>query len=124
MARRVLKTRYFARWAREVRLTDGLLLDAVLEMEQGLIDADLGSGVVKKRIGVRGRGKRGGARIIVVTNRHDRWFFVYGFRKNQRANISGQELDALRELSRDLLSLSETQIDEQTESGAFSEVAD
>ena len=61
--RRVLKTRYFRRWAHAAGLTDEALLKAVREMEQGLIDADLGGGVIKKRIGVVGRGKRGGARV-------------------------------------------------------------
>ena len=119
--RRVLKTRYFQRWAREHRLVDEVLLDAVSEMEQGLVEADLGGGVVKKRIGVCGRGKRGGARVILATDRL-RWFFVYGFTKSERSNISRQELDALREIAGDLLALSESQIDDQTKSGAFTEI--
>ena len=45
---------------RKTELTDSALCDAVAEMAQGLIDADLGGGVVKKRIGLAGRGKRGG----------------------------------------------------------------
>ena len=119
--RRVLKTHYFQRWARDHRLVDEVLLHAVSEMEQGLVDADLGGGVVKKRIGVSGRGKRGGARVILVTDGR-RWFFVYGFTKSERSNISRQELDALRELAGDLLALSESQIDDQTKNGAFTEI--
>ncbi len=57
---------------------------AVSEMERGLVDADLGGGVVKKRVALPGRGKRGGARTLVATNRGDRWFFVYGFEKSVR----------------------------------------
>jgi hypothetical protein len=119
--RRVLKTRQFQRWARETRLTDEVLLNAVSEMEQGLLDADLGGGIVKKRVGLAGRGKRGSARVLLATDR-SRWFFVYGFRKNERSNISWRELDALRELAIDLLALSESQIDDQTKGGAFSEI--
>ena len=119
--RRVLKTRYFQRWAREHGLADEDLLDAVSEMEQGLVDADLGGGVVKKRMGISGRGKRGGARVILATDR-GRWFFVYGFTKRERSNISRQELDALHELASDLLALSERQIDDQTKSGVFTEI--
>ena len=44
------KTRYFSRWFRKAGLSDGSLCQAVDEMEKGLIDANLGGGVVKKRI--------------------------------------------------------------------------
>ena len=77
--RRIFKTRYFNRWSRKTELTDESLCKAVSEMERGLVDADLGGGVVKKRVALSGHGKRGGARTLVVTNRDDRWFFVYGF---------------------------------------------
>ena len=72
-------------------------------MEAGLIDADLGGQVFKKRVGLPGRGKRGGARTIVATNRGDRWYFIFGFGKNERANIDKHELRALQELASDLL---------------------
>ena len=65
-----------------------VLLAAVQEIEQGLIDGDLGGGVLKQRVGVSGRGKSGGARVVLATNRGDRWFFMFGFLKNQRANIA------------------------------------
>jgi len=79
--KRVFKTRHFSRWMRKTELTDKALCTAVAEMSQGLIDADLGGGVVKKRVGLAGRGKRGGARTLVATNRGSRWFFVFGFEK-------------------------------------------
>jgi hypothetical protein len=120
--RRILKTRFFHRWALRVGLSDTALRTAVQEIEQGLIDGDLGGGVLKKRVGVSGRGKSGGARVVLATNRGDRWFFMFGFLKNQRANISPRELDALRELAHDLLALNERQIDAQAKSGAFEEI--
>jgi hypothetical protein len=124
MRRRILKTRSFNRWALRADLSDTALLMAVQEIEQGLIDGDLGGGVLKKRVGVPGRGKSGGARVVLATNRGDRWFFVFGFLKSQRANISPRELEALRELARDLLDLNEKQIDAQTKSGALEEGID
>lgn len=75
--RRGFKTRHFTRWLRKTELTDESLCKAVCEMERGLVDADLGGGVVKKRVAPPGRGKRGGARTLLATNRGDRWFFVY-----------------------------------------------
>ncbi len=80
-----------------------MLCNAVAEMAQGLIDADLGGGVVKKRIGLAGRGKRGGARILVATNKEDRWFLVFGFEKNERANVADDELAALQDIAAQLL---------------------
>lgn len=70
--RRVFKTRHFARWMRKTDLNDTALCQAVLEMERGLIDVDLGGGVLKKRVALPGRGKRGSARTLVATNRGDR----------------------------------------------------
>lgn len=60
---------------RKTELSDHALCVAVIEMAQGLIDADLGGGVVKKRIGMAGRGKSGGARTLIATNRGNKWFF-------------------------------------------------
>jgi hypothetical protein len=45
---------------------------------------------VKKRVGLAGRGKRGGVRTLVATNKGKRWFFVFGFEKNERANVSDE----------------------------------
>ena len=59
--KRVFKTRYFARWMRKTELTNIALYEAVAEMVRGLVDADLGGGVVKKRVALPGRGKSGGA---------------------------------------------------------------
>ena len=77
--RRVFKTRHFSRWMRKTDLTERALCVAIDEMTQGLIDADLGGGVVKKRIGLAGRGKSGGVRTLIATNKGTRWFFVFGF---------------------------------------------
>lgn len=120
--RRIFKTRAFRRWALDVGLTDAALLATVDQIERGQACVDLGGGVLKKRIGVSGRGRSGGARILLVTNRRDRWFFVFGFLKSQRANIGRRELDALRALSRDLLTLNERQIDAQAKTGALEEI--
>ena len=120
--KRVFKTRHFIRWMRKTGLTDAALCKAVAEMEQGLIDADLGGGVMKKRVPLRGRGKSGGARTLVATNRGDRWFFVFGFEKNERANIAAGELEALQAIAADLLKLAAKELDAQVETGALQEI--
>lgn len=109
---------------RKTELTNRILCDAVAEMAQGLIDADLGGGVVKKRIGLAGRGKRGGARILVATNKGDRWFFVFGFEKNERANIADDELDALQDIAAQLLAQESLQLDEAVKDGSLQEICD
>ena len=109
--RQVFKTRQFSRWMRKTLLTDAALCKAVAEMEQGLVDADLGGGVVKKRVALPGRGKSGSARTLLATNKRDRWFFVFGFEKNEQSNISPKELAALQLYAADLLKLTAKQLD-------------
>jgi hypothetical protein len=62
-------------------------------------------------VGVGGQGKRGGARTLVATNKGDVWFFVFGFGKNERANISAEEKEALQDLAQDLLARTPQQLD-------------
>jgi hypothetical protein len=109
--KRVFKTRYFNRWMRKTALSDHALCLAVAEMASGLIDADLGGGVVKKRVALDGRGKSGGARTLIATNKGSRWFFVFGFEKNERANISDDELAALKETAEILLARTTSQLE-------------
>lgn len=97
------KTKAFAKWASSEGLGDEPLALAVAEMERGLIDARLGGQVVKKRVALPGRGKRGSTRTLVAFKQGDKAFFIYGFAKNERANVSGKELQALKLLAKELL---------------------
>lgn len=98
-------TRHFSRWLGKTELSVEALCRSVEEMERGLIDANLGGGIIKKRVTLPGRGKRGSARTLVATNSANRWFFVFGFEKNDRDNINAKELSALKALASDLLRL-------------------
>ncbi|MEH2362366.1 type II toxin-antitoxin system RelE/ParE family toxin [Nostoc sp.] len=100
----IYKTRWFDRWARKEGLNDLSLCAAVNEMTAGLYEADLGGGLFKKRIARSGQGKRGGFRTLIVTNKGDRWFFVFGFPKNERSNINKKEEKALKKLASVLFS--------------------
>jgi hypothetical protein len=121
---RVFRTRTFTRWMGKARLTDEDLSQAVVEMAQGLIDADLGGHVVKKRVALAGRGKRGGARTMVATNLADRWFFLYGFGKNERATINRDELKFFQEVAKDFLEFSHQQLQAAIAAGEMTEVGD
>jgi hypothetical protein len=87
-----------------------MLCDAVREMRHGLYEADLGGGLLKKRIARPGLGKSGGFRTIVATNSGDRWFFLYGFAKNERANIDDEEKAALKKYGKTLLNMPTTSL--------------
>jgi hypothetical protein len=119
---RVFKTRTFSRWSRKAGVSDAVLSDAVEEMAAGLIDADLGGQVFKKRIPLPGRGKRGGARVLVGTNLADRWFFLFGFGKNDRANVDAQELAALQKIAGTLLGLDSKKVEQSVQAGELLEV--
>lgn len=118
----IFRTRWFDRWARREGLAAFSLCAAVKEMTSGLFDADLGGGLFKKRIGRPGRGKSGGYRTLVVTNRGNRWVFVYGFPKNERSNIDKDEEEALKKLARHLLSLTTEDVTKATQAGELIEV--
>lgn len=119
---RAFKTRTFNRWLRKSGLSDLDLIGAVREMERGLIDADLGGHVVKKRVALPGHGKRGSTRTLVGTNYHDRWVFLFGFGKNERDNITANELAVLQEIAKDLLALDNKQLEIAIENGELLEM--
>lgn len=119
---RAFKTRSFARWADGDGLSDEALAAAVTEMNQGLVDAQLGGQVVKKRVALPGRGKRGGARTLLAFKQGERAFFVYGFAKNQRANISVKELKALKLLAKELLNYPAESLTKAIKAGKLIEI--
>ena len=119
---RIFKTRIFARFARKVALTDTALSNAIMHAERGLIDADLGGGVIKQRIARRGDGKSGGFRTIVLLRLKERAVFVYGFEKSARDNIQDDELQAFRRLARQMLSYDDTELAAAIKAGVLIEV--
>src|SRR3990167_5678284 len=100
---RIFKTRCFAKWAKKENLRDAALCKAVTEIEQGLVDVDLGGHVYKKRIAVKGKGKRGGVRSILAYQAGSEAFFIFGYTKNEKANISQEELAIAKAVARELL---------------------
>jgi hypothetical protein len=103
-------TKVFFRIARKADFSMGALLEAASSVASGRFDADLGGGVFKQRVARRGQGKSGGFRVIVLFRSGSRVFFVYGFAKNAKGNLSEDELTAFRKLADKYLSLSAAQI--------------
>jgi hypothetical protein len=118
----IYKTRWFERWARKEGLSASSLCAAVREMTAGLYEADLGGGLLKKRIARPGQGKSGGFRTLVATNKGSRWVFVFGFPKNERSNIDKDEEAALKKLATHLLSLTKQAVDKAEREGELIEV--
>ena len=116
------KTKAFGRWADGEGLDDDVLAIAVAEMEAGLIDAQLGGQVVKKRVALPGRGKSGGARTLVAFKQGEKAIFVYGFAKNERANVNDKELKALKLLAKELMNYPAEMLTKAVKAGELIEI--
>ena len=119
---RIFKTRAFVSAMKKVRVSDAALVAAVAELAKGLHDGDLGGGVFKKRVALGGQGKRGSMRTLVATRAGRHWFYVYGFKKNVRANVTDQEQAALKLLAKNLLALSEAELQIALQDGVIREI--
>ena len=93
----VFKNKAFIRFALKAGIGDAVLCEAIWDAMQGLIDADLGGGVIKQRIARPGQGKSGGFRTLIVFRSGGTAFFVHGFAKNEKDNIGKDELAALKD---------------------------
>lgn len=103
---RIFKTRSFYRWQRKTFISDKKLIKAIVETQNGLIDAELGGGLIKKRVAGLGFGKSSSYRTIIATNKNDRWYFIFGFSKNEQDNIDSKELEGLKKYAKFLLDIS------------------
>ncbi len=93
-----------------------------MEMRRGLVDANLGGGLVKKRVARSGGGKSGGYRTLLAADFRERWVFLYGFAKNERDNVEDDELRELKRLAQSYLALSEETIERLLDAGKLIEV--
>lgn len=108
---RIFKNAWFSRFARRENIKDAVLVDAVARADRGVIDADLGGGVIKQRIARPGQGKSGGYRSIILFRKGAQAFFVYGFAKSDRENIEDDELEKFKILATAWFALSDKQIE-------------
>jgi hypothetical protein len=119
---RVFKNGWFQRFARKQRLSDAALVQMVGQAEAGLIDADLGGGLIKQRVARSGGGKSGGYRTLIFFRSGDRAIFAFGFAKNDLANISAADLKLLKEAAGEALRWSDEDLDRLVEAGALMEI--
>jgi hypothetical protein len=121
---RIFITRWFARFAPRERITEGGLWEAIDRAERGLVDADLGGGIIKQRVARSGQGRSGGYRMIVAYRTGVRAVFLYGFAKRERENIDPDELLTLREIGSAWLGADAARIVQALNDEALYEVAD
>ena len=119
---RIFKNRWFEKFARKQGIADGDLLEAVDRAERGLVDADLGGGVLKQRIAREGGGKCGGYRTIILFRSGERAVFVFGFAKKERANLMAADLETYRRAAKIVLALADSHIDGEVAAGRLTEV--
>ncbi len=120
---RIFKNVWFRRFARREEIKDDVLREAVARAEKGLVDADLGGGVIKQRIARTGQGKSGGYRSIIFFRKGQRAFFVYGFAKNDRDNIDAKEMADLKRAAKEMFALSDEKIKQAIADDSLMEVA-
>ncbi len=115
----VYKNKPFARFASKANIADADLWKAAWLANQGMIDADLGGGVIKLRIARSGQGKSGGSRSIVLFKKDNRAVYVYGFEKKDISNIGLKDLDAFRKLAKAYLGYTGAEMAQRVEDGVL-----
>jgi hypothetical protein len=121
---RIFKTKWLARYARRERIADASLREAIDRADRGLVDADLGDGIIKQRVARSGQGRSGGYRMLVAYRAATRAVFLYAFAKNERDNIGPADLLAWREVGALLLAADERSIASAIEQKELQEVTD
>jgi len=121
---RIFKTKWFARYVRRERIADRELSEAVARAADGLVDADLGGGIIKQRIARAGQGRSGGYRMLIAYRAGHRAVFLYGFAKRERENISPDELLTLREIGATWLAADANRIAYALKESVLQEVID
>jgi hypothetical protein len=119
---RIFKTRWFARFARQEGLPDDSLLEAVKRAERGLVDADLGGGLIKQRVARQGQGRSGGYRVVIAYRLGHRALFIYGLAKKDRENFTENELESARDIGKIWIPAPEEQIALGVQDGQLIEV--
>jgi len=119
---RIFKYTRFSRFAGKEGISDIELKEILKQFESGQVVTDLGGGVYKIRQARSGEGKASGYRIIVYFKSGFRTFFVYGFAKSDKDNISNKELQAFKTDAKDQFALTDEQIEIRKRNGTLIEI--
>ena len=119
---RIFKTRIFNKYARKQNITDDELCQAAAEIENGLVDANYGGNLFKKRVARKGEGKSGGHRTILAYVKGDKVFFMYGFEKSGKDNIEKDEERGYKRLAKKYIALNDARLALATDRAVLFEV--
>lgn len=104
---RAYLTRSFDRDAKRDGISDEDCQEAIRKAERGLIDADLGGGLIKQRIPRGNQGAARGSRAVVFYRRAEVAVFLHIFPKSRKANLTKSELAEYLKAAQVLEKLSE-----------------
>ena len=112
----------FARFARGEAISGVSLLEAVERAALGLVDANLGGGLIKQRVARKGRGRSGGYRMMIAFRAGDFAVFLFGFAKSAQDNLDDRQLSVLRGIATSWLSADRATLKLAVEQGELVEV--
>ena len=119
---KIIKTKIFAKWADKNKVSEQSLVIAANEIELEIYEANYGGGVLKKRVANKGRGKSSSTRTIVAFKKGKNCFFIYGFEKNEKSNISSNEEKAFKIIAKSLLNYSDLELNQLIKDGILLEI--
>lgn len=121
------KVKKFTNEAKKADLPDALLYETLEEFlsigTEGQQKLSLGAGLYKLRLATKeGKGKSGGSRSILAFKKENRVIWLHLFSKNDKANVTTNELKKLKSLSDILLDLPDDDIEKLIKLGELCEV--
>ena len=119
---KIIKTKKFSKWAEKSKIDDVSLVEAAKEIKINIYETNYGGGIVKKRIANKGRGKSSSVRTIVAFKKGTHCYFVYGFEKNEKDNITLNEEKALKLVAKSLFSYTDIELSHYIKEGSLVEV--
>jgi len=119
---RIFKTKWFSRFASKENIDDSKLIETVQTIENGLVDADYGGGLIKQRIARDGGGKSGGYRSAIAFRSEKRSVFLFAFPKKDQENLTEVEKREYKKAASIYLGMTEKQIEKAISSGVLIEV--
>ena len=121
---RIYMNRWFAKFASREGISNTSLVSAIDQANRGLIDVDLGGGLIKQRVAREGGGKSGGYRTLVFFRHEEKAIFAFGFAKSDKANLSAAELKVYKQAAKIVFALTQAQIDTEVREERLFEVND
>lgn len=118
----IFKLKTFARFARSEEISDESLVEAIERASRGLVDADLGGGLIKQRVARKGQGRSGGHRAMIAFRTEAFSVFLFGFAKSAQSDLDDRQLKVLRALAASWLSADEESIENAVALGEIVEV--